>query len=78
MEKTKWIEIPLDLLQSAVDFANQEYDGHLTIMKFTTGWKILFGTPTMDNDQRVMLDDLPSKMTLAEAIGVINELNRSF
>ena len=31
-------------LQKLVDIANKEYDGHFTLMKFTTDWGCCFGT----------------------------------
>ena len=31
----------MDLL---VERANNNYDGHVSILKFTTGWKVIFGT----------------------------------
>lgn len=33
------------LLDKVIEIANDRYDGHVTIMKFTTGWKVVFGTP---------------------------------
>lgn len=34
-------------LQKLIDIANKEYDGHFTLMKFTTDWGCCFGT--LDN-----------------------------
>lgn len=34
-------------LQELIDIANKEYDGHFTLMKFTTDWGCCFGT--LDN-----------------------------
>jgi len=31
-------------LQKLIDIANKEYDGHFTLMKFTTDWRCCFGT----------------------------------
>ncbi len=31
-------------LQKLIDIANKEYDGHFTLMKFTTDWGCCFGT----------------------------------
>ena len=33
------------LIEMAESFALQHHDGHLTIMRFTTHWKVMFGTP---------------------------------
>lgn len=35
------------LLERAEDLAIQRADGHITIMRFTTGWKVMLGTPEM-------------------------------
>ncbi len=35
----------LALLQELERVANEKYDGHVTIMKFTTNWRVWFGTP---------------------------------
>lgn len=37
------------LMQIAQAKAASISDGHLTIMKFTTHWKVLFGTPNLDS-----------------------------
>ena len=34
-----------ELLKRLVDIANERFDGHLTIMKFSTNWRVGFGTP---------------------------------
>jgi len=72
------MEIEKVKLQKVIDWADGNYDGHLTIMKFTSGWKVLFGTPNVDIKDRECLQDLPSEMGLNEAVGVANELHRSF
>jgi hypothetical protein len=35
------------MLRAAEELAVSGEDGHLTIMRFTTGWKIMLGTPEM-------------------------------
>jgi len=30
------------------EIAKRDYDGHLTIFRFSTGWKVMLGTPHMD------------------------------
>ena len=37
-----------ELLQEVERLSKQHHDGHLTIMRFTTGWKAMFGTPVLD------------------------------
>lgn len=34
------------LMDALIITAKERFDGHLTIMKFTTNWRVCFGTPT--------------------------------
>ena len=44
-------------------------DGHLTIMRFTTGWKCMIGTPNLDDGSgRATVADLPNHVSLVEAL----------
>jgi hypothetical protein len=43
-------EIDQDLIVQLVRKANKPFDGHLTMMKFTTGWRVGFGTPSSRED----------------------------
>lgn len=36
------------LMARAEQISVEKYDGHLTIMRFTTNWKVAFGTPDLD------------------------------
>jgi len=47
--------------------AEAKYDGHVTICKFTTGWKVVFGTPYDDDALRATWMGIPEKMSLDEA-----------
>jgi hypothetical protein len=38
-----------DLLTLVCMAAKYHEDGHLTILKFTTGWKCMIGTPDLDS-----------------------------
>lgn len=58
----------LSNLANAINFANKNYDGHLTMMKFTTGWKICFGTPVMDASGREEVYVLPQYDSLDDAL----------
>jgi hypothetical protein len=58
--------------------ANAEFGGHVTIMKFTTGWKVVFGTPALWEEDRSVISDLPSRMSLLEALDVAKALRRDF
>jgi hypothetical protein len=43
MEKTEMDDA--ELFRQLVERANKENEGHLTIMKFTTNWRVCFGIP---------------------------------
>ena len=42
------------LIKQAENIAKEKADGHLSMLKFTTGWKIFLGTPNLDiGEERV-------------------------
>lgn len=47
-----------ELMIRCISIANRKYDGHLTIMKFTTNWKVCFGTPNDRDDIQNMVTGL--------------------
>jgi hypothetical protein len=59
----------LTLLERVIRNADVLYDGHLTIFKFTTGWKVVYGTPEISADCRDFLRQLPGHDTLDDALG---------
>lgn len=57
------------LVALATRIADHKTDGHLTILRFTSGWKCGFGTPTLDSaDGRREVAALPSFPTFREAM----------
>lgn len=51
------------------EMAKKEANGHITIMKFTTGWKVAFSTPDLDSDRgREQISKFKKHATLEEAI----------
>jgi len=62
--------IDLDtLIFLAENFAEQFEDGHLTIMKFTTEWKVMLGTPNLDSEEgRKEVSKLNGHKTLEKAL----------
>jgi hypothetical protein len=48
--------------------ARVAYDGHYTIMAFTTGYKAGFGTPNLDGLGREQVWNIPSQETLKGAL----------
>lgn len=55
-------------LGDAVDRAMEDFDGHLTIYRFTTGWKVCFGTPSDPKEMRAALNRIPGSLTLEQAL----------
>jgi hypothetical protein len=53
----------IDCLIALVKVANEDHDGHFTIMKFTTNWRVGFGTPY----DRYDIDDMVEGKSLVEA-----------
>lgn len=53
---------PLDCL---IEVANRHYSGHLTILKFTTNWRVEFKTPSDEGD--AFFDAWPVGKTFEEA-----------
>ena len=54
--------------------AEQFADGHLTIMRFTTHWKAMLGTPDMDTKEgRGQVRDLRGHESLEEALEYLAE-----
>jgi hypothetical protein len=53
----------MDMMVHLLAVAKERYDGHLTIMRFTTNWRIDFYQP-QDRDQ---IEAMPCGATLAEA-----------
>lgn len=65
------------LLEMAEDVACTKSDGHLTLMRFTTGWKAMFGTPELiiggapGDDEGCEYDrifNMPMEETMGDAI----------
>ncbi|GLI51345.1 hypothetical protein TSYNTROOL_14310 [Tepidanaerobacter syntrophicus] len=45
MEEAIKNAINFELLKQCEEIAKQKYDGHFTLMRFTTNWKFCFGQP---------------------------------
>jgi hypothetical protein len=59
----------VEMFNRLQDVANQKFDGHFTIMKFTTNWRVSFGTPH-DGSQfgvRDYIDSMSVGLTFYEA-----------
>lgn len=59
-------------LDMAEKLAKGNYDGHLAIMRFTRGWKVMFGTPDLDGgDGRWEIRGLANYPSLEAALKAI-------
>ncbi len=57
------------LIKQAEALAEHKTDGHLSILKFTTGYKIFLGTPDLDiGEDREKIWNMPSFVTFEEAL----------
>jgi hypothetical protein len=57
------------LTGQVVELAEKNHDGHVCFMKFTTGWKVVFGTPhNLTPTMRDVLETMPGKMLLRKAM----------
>ena len=57
------------LLEKVINIATCCFDGHFTLMKFTRGYKLFFGTPIMlDHQWQELEDDFPTNLSLKEAL----------
>jgi len=59
----------IELMKRLQDEANRKFDGHLTILKFTTNWRVSFATPDDAGEfgVRNFIEEMPVGATLAEA-----------
>lgn len=68
-----------ELMAAATTLAEQEYFEQLTILKLSTGWKVAFGSPNLDNKgvgkDQVRL--VPEFETLEEALENLLETHLS-
>jgi len=66
------------LIGIASELAKKDFGGHLAIMKFTTNWRVGYGTPYDDGHTRDFIDLLTEGDTLYNALlnFVIGELCR--
>lgn len=54
----------MNYMNELIEKANEQYDGHFTLMKFTTNWRCCFGTVQEREDIELMA----SGKTMDEAI----------
>ena len=69
-----------ELMAAATTLAKTKADGHLTILKFTSGWKVALSTPDLDSRGagREQVAMLPTFKTLEEALQHLLEEQMSF
>lgn len=71
--KTAFIDLDIPFEYYIEKIADRKYDGHFTIMKFTTNWRFCFGTASGRKD----ISQMAEGKTMEEAIlnGIINNIN---
>jgi hypothetical protein len=57
-----------EAIKGIENVANDKYDGHYTIMKFSTGYKVIFGTPDLSDTGRAQIRQLRTYDNLVTAI----------
>ena len=62
------------LLELLAETAKRHADGHVTILRFTTGWKVVFGTPDLSPYGREQIEAVPIAATFEE--GALDALQR--
>ena len=69
-----------ELMGAVESIAKNYFDGHLTLMKFTTHWKAAWGTPDLDSgDGRFQLTKLNPYPSLRDAlIGLLQSRLQNF
>ena len=67
MENLKGLDLK-ELINLYEIRAKNENDGHMTIMRFTTGWKVMLGTPNLDIDGREEVWKLQTFSNLKDAL----------
>jgi hypothetical protein len=66
------LEIERDLLKLS-KAADSTHQGHVTIMRFGSGWKIFFGTPTLSQEERKFVWELENSKSLLDAVSLATE-----
>ena len=64
------VELPF-LMTHAEEIARAEFDGHLTMLRFTSGWKVFFGTPDLRSGMtdQTLFDEIPAYRRIEDALG---------
>lgn len=58
-----------ELINELELIAKSDTDGHVTMLKFTTGWKVALGTPNLDiGEERAKISSLKGHLLLKDAI----------
>lgn len=58
----------IELLEECEYIATQMYDGHFTIMRFTTNWRFCFGQPYTYEEIQMMAEGKTLKEALKKGI----------
>ena len=58
-----------NLLEQVTEYANTHFDGHFTLLKFTTNWRACYGTIT----ERTEINQMVKGATMEEALQALLE-----
>jgi len=61
-----------ELIKQVEEVARTRTDGHITLMKFTNGWKAFYGTPDI-SENRGWIQTIPTSDTAHDAIKALIE-----
>ncbi len=56
-----------ELMELVIKKANHHHDGHVMLIKFTGGWKVVFGTPDLKTDVPI-LQSIDDTLELRDAL----------
>ena len=56
-----------DLLELVEKRADAKYNGHLMMVRFTTGWKVVYGTPSLQESVPI-LQAIDDTLSLRDAL----------
>ena len=65
MKGTERIDTLIEVVEA---LAKRTADGHLTILRFETGWKAALGTPDGRHDDQETIGKLPAAATMQAAL----------
>lgn len=66
-------EMRVNMFNLFIKIANEKYDGHFTLMKFTGNWRCCFGTPSGDSRENIYQMEEGKTMDEAIKLAILND-----